>query len=378
MTDQMMMLVQSAMQQTRPAGSTGSKKGAQNDNSFRDMLAQKQQGDNAPQQSASSTTSRDEGVKTEGSQQAGEQKPTNQQETAGMDAEIQQDAQMLAAAMLMQPMVLPVEQPVMQQQAEQPVAVQVTETVQVAQPVAAEQAAVQTVQQAPVQAEEQFRPVQQQQNAAAPQAEPAPEQKPIAVQQDGAAEQKPMQNDGAKQTVEQPKAAEKQPEVVVTQAETPLFHDVKAMPVKVGENAPVVNTQSADMDEKLADTVMKAELKQVGDKIEIQLEPRNLGRITVELTQKDGQLGLLIHTDNAKAANLLSQHSSGLAALVESRTNQPVQIYVQQQEQQSQPQYDGRNGQQHERQQQQSSHRPDKDEQDSFLGQLRLGLVQFE
>lgn len=372
MTDQMMMLVQTAMQQSRPSSSTGSKKDA-NDSSFRDMLAQKQQ-NNSTQQSSSS---RGDAVKTENGQQATGQQTGNQQNPAGVDAETQQNAQMLAAAAMLAQMVLPqTEQAVIVPQGvEQTVAVQTAEVVQAA-PVETV-AAVPVVQQAEVEAEmPQIMPqTQQPQQTVEAAVQNAPQQQ--VVVQEETAQQTPMQQDNAQQNVEQPKMTDDQPEVVMTKAETPLFRDVEAVPVKVGENTPVVDTEAPDMEAKLADTVAKAELKQVGDKIEIQLEPHNLGRITIEMTQKDGQMGLMIHTENAKTANLLSQHSQGLAVLVENRTNQPVQIYVQQ-EQPQQPQYDGHNGQQPQEQQQQNRQHQDKDEQDSFLGQLRLGLVQLQ
>lgn len=91
----------------------------------------------------------------------------------------------------------------------------------------------------------------------------------------------------------------------------------------------------------IADTV-RAELKNTGDKVEIQLKPEHLGKITIELTQTAGGIGLLIHADNAKTASLLAQHAGNLGALLEDRTGQHVQIQVPQQEHQ-QPQYDGHN-----------------------------------
>lgn len=171
-------------------------------------------------------------------------------------------------------------------------------------------------------------------------------------------------------------------QVAVAQAEQPVFQDVESIPVKVADAAQTVDTTSADMDVRIADTV-QAELKNTGDKVEIQLKPEHLGKITIELTQTAGGIGLLIHADNAKTTSLLAQHAGNLGALLEDRTGQPVQVQVPQQEQQQeqqQPQYDGHNRQQQEQHQNQRTQEQtmSQDEQDSFLGQLRLGLYQME
>ncbi len=167
-------------------------------------------------------------------------------------------------------------------------------------------------------------------------------------------------------------------QVAVAQAEQPVFQDVENIPVKVADAAQMVDTTSADMDARIADTV-QAELKNTGDKVEIQLKPEHLGKITIELTQTAGGIGLLIHADNAKTTSLLAQHAGNLGALLEDRTGQHVQVQVPQQEQQ-QPQYDGHNRQQQEQHQNQRAQEQtmSQDEQDSFLGQLRLGLYQME
>ena len=111
--------------------------------------------------------------------------------------------------------------------------------------------------------------------------------------------------------------------------------------------------------------------------MEVQLEPANLGRITIEMVQHDGKLGLVIYAESAKTTSLLAQHAGNLGALLEDRSGQVVQIQVQQQEQQPQPQYDGHN-QQNQQQEQEQHPQQSKAEQDSFLGQLRLGLTQLE
>ena len=161
-------------------------------------------------------------------------------------------------------------------------------------------------------------------------------------------------------------------------ADRPLFKDVEAAPVKVGENFQL-DTEQPDMDASLADAIRYAD-QQGLRQIEIKLSPENLGSLTVKLTQaSDGSLQVVLHAANLKAANLLSQHMDGLnAALQGYGQNNEVHVEVQrggdsqqaQQQQQQQADPDGRNQQQQQQQQrqQESEHSGD------FVQRLRLGL----
>ena len=188
-------------------------------------------------------------------------------------------------------------------------------------------------------------------------------------------EQQPTADTAAGQKLVEANQQDDQP-VVMMQQEQPLFRDVETVPVKVGEATPTVDVNAPDMEKQLADTI-KANLSTVGDKVRIQLQPENLGHITIELAQHGSKLGLVIYADSAKTTSLLAQHAGNLGALLEDRTGQTVHIQVQQQEPE-QPQYDGHNQQNRQQQEQQSHPQQSKAEQDSFLGQLRLGLYQLD
>ncbi|MEY8317365.1 flagellar hook-length control protein FliK [Oscillospiraceae bacterium 50-58] len=164
-------------------------------------------------------------------------------------------------------------------------------------------------------------------------------------------------------------------------ADQPLFKDVKAAPVKVGENFQL-DTQQPDMDDNLADTIRFA-AQQGLRQMEIKLSPENLGSLTVKLTQAtDGTLQVVLHAANAKAANLLNQHIDNLnAALQGYSQNSEVHVEVQrgedsqqaQQQQQQQTDPNGHNRQQQEQQkQQESGHSGD------FIQKLRLGLFSLD
>ena len=159
----------------------------------------------------------------------------------------------------------------------------------------------------------------------------------------------------------------------------PLFQDVKAAPVKVGENFQL-DTERPEMDSKLADTIRMAAQGGLRE-VEIKLSPENLGTLTIKLTQSaDGALQVVLHTANAKAANLLNQHLDGLnQALQGYGQSQEVRVEVQRsedsqqagQQQQQQTDPDGRG--QHS-QQQQEQRRQDNGHSGDFIQKLRLGL----
>lgn len=158
-----------------------------------------------------------------------------------------------------------------------------------------------------------------------------------------------------------------------TMAEKPLFKDVEAAPIKVGENYQL-DTQQPDMDDKLADAIRFA-AQQGLRQIEIKLSPENLGNLTVKLTQaSDGTLQVVLHTANAKAANLLNQHLDNLnAALQGYNQSSEVRVEVQRGEnsQQAQQQTDPDG---HNQQQQQQQHRQESENNGDFIQKLRLGL----
>lgn len=162
-------------------------------------------------------------------------------------------------------------------------------------------------------------------------------------------------------------------------AEKPLFQDVKAAPIKVGENFRL-DTEEPDMDVNLADTIRFA-AQQGLKQIEIKLSPENLGNLTVKLTQSaDGTLQVVLHTANSKAASLLNQHLDNLnAALQGYGQNHEVRVEVQRNENSQQSQHqqadpDGHNRQQQQQQQQQQ----DNGHSGDFLQKLRLGLFSLD
>ena len=161
----------------------------------------------------------------------------------------------------------------------------------------------------------------------------------------------------------------------------PLFKDVKAVPVKVGDNFQL-DTQQPDMDENLADAIRFAAQQGLRE-IEIKLSPENLGALTIKLTQSaDGALQVVLRTSTVKAADLLNQHLDGLNAALQGYSQNEVRVEVQrnedsQQAQQQQQQQTDPNG--HNRQSQQQQQQPrEESHSGDFLQKLRLGLFGTE
>ena len=163
----------------------------------------------------------------------------------------------------------------------------------------------------------------------------------------------------------------------------PLFKDVKAAPVKVGENFQL-DTQKPDMEQQLANTIRTAAQQGLRE-IEIKLSPENLGNLTIKLTQaSDGSLQVVLHASDPKAANLLGQHLDNLNAALQGYNHSEVHVEVQRNEngQQAQQQFqhqadpDGHNQQQ--RQQQEQQQQQDNSHNGDFFQKLRLGLFGLE
>lgn len=375
--EQINMMAQMVMQQGQLSGASS---GKDSDSSFQDMMNQKQDVASSTQKEPSKQQS----TNSEATQEEPVQQPGEAADTGA--SEVSDEVRQLLAAMIFQ-------QYVPQENIEaQPVAVETVAAVPMAE-AAVQQASAQelvaTVQTTPeaavpqtevagatVQTAQQVVPGQEQ--SAEPTAVLQQDNVQPQVVQEAQTQQNPQQQStGEENTAMDTAGAKKteEPSVSVAQQEQPLFGEVETVPVKVGETTPKINTEAPDMEKQLADTI-EANLKTAGDKVEVQLEPENLGRITIEMVQHEGKLGLVIYAESTKTTSLLAQHAGNLCALLEDRSGQIVQVQVQQQEQQQPPQYDGHN--QQNQQQEQQHPQQSKAEQDSFLGQLRLGLTQLE
>lgn len=166
-----------------------------------------------------------------------------------------------------------------------------------------------------------------------------------------------------------------EPKEAVEAPETPVFKDVQSVPVKVGEAPKAEEAPEVPVEKQIGGKIVQA--VEAGEtRVELQLEPENLGRVTVEMTiRENGTLHVALHTESGRTANLLERGLDNLHMMLARNAQQDVQVEVQRQEEsQRQDLYDGRQG--HPQQQdQQHQRRQERRESEDFLQQLRLGLV---
>lgn len=159
--------------------------------------------------------------------------------------------------------------------------------------------------------------------------------------------------------------------------EAPLFENVEAAPIKVAE-APERTQEETPIErqvtEKLSDAIRSGETR-----VELQLEPLELGKLTIELTHSEnGALNILINAENAETRTLLERHINSLQEALVERSQNSVQITVDrseesQRQEQNNDFRDGSNNR-HNEQQRRDGQRSGED----FLQQLRLGLIPIE
>lgn len=160
------------------------------------------------------------------------------------------------------------------------------------------------------------------------------------------------------------------------EAETAVFEDVKAVPVKVGE-APKTQAAEKPVEEQITPKVAQA-LQSGETRVEIQLTPENLGKITIEMTHSsNGNLVVQIHAENRETQNLLSKNSTHLAELLGRETEQEVRVEVPRQEESQRQDLYEQQQEQHRRHQQEQRRKHEASSED-FLQQLRLGLIPLD
>lgn len=168
---------------------------------------------------------------------------------------------------------------------------------------------------------------------------------------------------------------EEAPELQDAEAETPVFEDVKAVPVKVGE-APKAPEAQKTPEEQIAPRLTEA-LRNGETRVELQLTPENLGKVTVEMTwSKDGGLVVQLHAENRETQNLLSKNTTGLEQLLGREAQQEVRVEVPRQEESQRQDLYEQQQEQHRHQQQERRRKQESGE--DFLQQLRLGLIPLD
>ncbi len=179
-----------------------------------------------------------------------------------------------------------------------------------------------------------------------------------------------QQNDAQANTSPDTEATEQASEVPVKKT---FSEDV--ITVKVGENAQI---NDPEMTQKLADKML-TKFSQNQNEFEIQLTPKELGKITIKLMMENGQAHISMFAENAKTMSLLAEKAKELGAIIQQHTGNQTNVEVvdqktmENQNQNKEQKGDGFARQQQE-QQRQHQERLRQEQSRDFVQQMRLGL----
>lgn len=346
----------------------------QNGQEFEDMLLQQSKASNAQQKADNSSKKSEDKPKPEKTQQ----KSTQEDEATEEGGE-------LAAALVTSQPVVPFELvslpdfQVMEEGAEVLEALNPDVPVEELLPVTGEEAVVSTQQEAPVElAPEQA--VETAPETLPKQEAPAAEAQDVQPQAEVAQDVEVKVVASHAQSQDEAELEEDGQEENIFQESTPLFHDVKAAPVKVGDVQKPVDVEEPEAPQQIAGQVAQA-IQQGESMVRIQLNPANLGSVTIELTRDAaGQLTVMMHPETARAYNALAQHMNSLTLMLMSKSENGVVVTIESPEENQNPNMfdpNGHNGQAKENDEQKKKQKDQTGgvNPTDFLSQLRLGLV---
>jgi hypothetical protein len=136
----------------------------------------------------------------------------------------------------------------------------------------------------------------------------------------------------------------------------------------------VLNGENQEvLEEKLSGLILKQVEENKAD-LDIQLEPRNLGKIRIKISCADHQVSVSVLCSESRTLRLLSKSAGELGVVLENSLDRPVQIVVDQPGKDYLNQQNGRNegNQQHKSGQE---NRKEKSRED-FIQKLRLGIFE--
>ena len=113
----------------------------------------------------------------------------------------------------------------------------------------------------------------------------------------------------------------------------------------------------------------------------IELDPENLGKITINVSYDSGHAAVSISATNQKTVEILTQNASAMANIIQQKTGQETQVYIPNAQESStkQDMASGResneNAAQQQAKQQEQNSQSTEHSSSAFLQQMRLGLV---
>ena len=141
----------------------------------------------------------------------------------------------------------------------------------------------------------------------------------------------------------------------------------------------VLHSSEAKLPEDVAEFLSNKTELQHGE-IKIELEPRNLGQITVKVNYSGGKANIVITAENPKTLHLLQTGAEDMGRILEQKTGELTKIVVQEEQHapsfQQQGQSNSENKEEAERRQREQQERAQQDNAEGFLQRMRLGLAQ--
>ena len=148
--------------------------------------------------------------------------------------------------------------------------------------------------------------------------------------------------------------------------------DPEKIYIKVGEG------QELDQEEltsKLSEKILK-NLSDGKTMFEIELMPKDLGKIVIKMVVNNGTAQLIMQCLNPKTQQLVTMNADAIRTIVEERTGMQTTVTVKEEKET----FDARDGKENQNKQSKEEQQQDKKltegETDIFLNQLRLGLVE--
>lgn len=133
-----------------------------------------------------------------------------------------------------------------------------------------------------------------------------------------------------------------------------------------------VRTSQAELPTDVAKAIA-ARMPSDNGTLTIELEPASLGKVTIQVVYESGRTSLSLLATNPKTLELLSRSAAEIAGILENKTGQETVIYTSEPQQEfADAREGGREGRREPGDQQEERR---KEQPDSFLQQLRLGLV---
>lgn len=167
------------------------------------------------------------------------------------------------------------------------------------------------------------------------------------------------------------RAVPEEVKILTDSGENPVFTRVDTTPVKVSE-VPAEIHHSQNVEKQVMDGLTEI-FKSGEHRIELQLNPQNLGKIKIELIQKqDGSLHVALQAEHSEVRSMLEQGIPEMQQMLKDSIQQEVQIHLPEQQEEQQFLF-GEQQERHQHNQQEQEKRNPRHRED-FLGKLRLGL----